>query len=83
MIKKDGALRIFVDYRRVKTAIKFDCSPFPRLDETFDAVAGCSVFSYLDFAMAYHQMPVEPFDDDKTSFITYTGLFEMTKMPFG
>ena len=72
-----------VDYRRLNAATKFDCFPLPRLDEALDAFAGCVVFSSLDLAMAYHQVPVEPADVEKTAFITHVGLFEMTKMPFG
>ena len=81
--KKDGSLRMCVDYRRVNAATKFDCFPQPRLDEALDAVAGCSVFSSLDLAMAYHQVPAAPSDFEKTTFITHAGQFEMTKMPFG
>ena len=81
--KKDGYWRMCVDYRRVNAATKFDCFPLPPLDEALDAVAGCTVFSSLDLAMAYHQVPVAFFDVEKTAFITHAGLFEMTKMPFG
>ena len=81
--KKDGSWGMCVDYRRVNAATKFDCFPLPRLDEALDTVAGCSVFSSLDLAMAYHQVPVAPSDVEKTAFITHAGLFEMTKMPFG
>ena len=83
MVKKDGSWRMYVDYRRVNAATKFDCFPLPRLDEALDAVAGCSVFLSLDLAMAYHQVPVAPFNVEKTAFSTHAGLFEMTKMPFG
>ena len=62
---------------------KFDCFPLPRLDEALDAFAGTTVFSSLDLAMAYHQVPVKPADVEKTAFITHVGLYEMMKMPFG
>ena len=81
--KKDGSWRMCVDYRRVNAATKFNCFPLPRLDEALDAVAGCSVFSSLDLAIAYHQVPVAPSDVERTAFITHAGLFEMTKMLFG
>ena len=80
--KKDSSWRMCVDYRRVNAATKFDCFPLPRLDEAIEAVAGCSVFSSLDLAMAYHQAPVAFSDVEKTAFITHAGLVEMTKMPF-
>ena len=72
-----------VDYRRLNSVTKFDCFHLPRLDEALDALAGATVFSSLDFAMAYHQVPVKPSDVEKTAFITYVGFFEMQKMPFG
>ena len=65
------------------TVTKFDCFPLPRLDEALDAFAGATIFSSLDLAMAYHQVPVKPADIEKTAFITHVGLYEMTKMPFG
>ena len=72
-----------VDYCRVNASTKFDCFPLPRLDDALDAVSGCSVFSSLDLAMTYHQLPVASSDVETTAFITHAGLFEMTKMPFG
>ena len=81
--KKDGGWRMCVDYRRLNSVTKFDCFPLPRLDEALDAFAGATVFSSLDLAMAYHQVPVKPADVEKTAFITYVGLYEMMKMPFG
>ena len=80
---KDGGWRMCVNYRRLNSVTKFDCFPLPRLDEALDAFAGATVFSSLDLAMAYHQVPVRPADVEKTEFITHVGLFEMAKMPFG
>ena len=60
--KKDGNLRMCVDYRRINKATKFDCFPLPRLVEALDAFAGSTVFSSLDLTMAYHQVPVAPSD---------------------
>ena len=80
---KDGSLRMCVDYRSLNAATKFDCFLLPRLDEALDAFAGSTMFSSLDLAMAYNQVPVKPLDVEKIAFITNDGLFEMTKMPFG
>ena len=52
--KKNGFWRICMDYRRVNAATKFDCFPLLRLDKALNAVAGCSMFSSLDLAMAYY-----------------------------
>ena len=80
---KDGFWRMCVNYRRLNSATTFVCFPLPRLDEALDAFSGSKVFSYLDLAMASHQVPVKPSDVDKTAFITHVGLVEITKMPFG
>ena len=81
--KKDGNWSMCVDYRRLNSVTKFNCFPLRRLDEALDAFANAIVFLTLDFAMAYHQVPVKPADVEKTAFITHVGLFEMLKMPFG
>ena len=81
--KKINGWRMCVDYRRLNSLTKFDCFTLPRLDEAFDAFAGATVFSSLDLAMAYYQVPVKPADVGKTAFITHVGLYEMKKMPFG
>ena len=83
LMKKDGSWRMRVAYRRLNTVTKFDCFPLLLFDEAFDAFANCKVFSSLDLAIAYHQVPVEQQDIEKTVFITRDGLFKMAKMPFG
>ena len=72
-----------VDYLRLNSVMKFDCFPLTRLDEALDAFAGATVFSSLDLAMAYHQVPVTKSDIEKIAFITHVGLYEKVKMPFG
>ena len=72
-----------VDYRRLKSVTKFDCFPLPRLDEALHAFASATVFSSLNLAMAYHQVPVKQSDVEETDFITHVGLAEIQKMPFG
>ena len=81
--KKDNGWKMCVDYRRLNSVTKFDCFPLPRLEENRDEFAGATVFSNLDFAMAYHQMFVKPSDVETTAFITNVGLYVMQKMPFG
>ena len=80
--KKYGGWRMCVDYRRINALTKFNCFPLPRLDEDLDAFYGAVVFSSLDLAMAYHQVPVAPSGVEKTAFVTHVGLFEMIKMLF-
>ena len=80
--KKDGGWSMCVDYRRLNIVTKFDYFPLPRFDQALDAFADATVFSSLDLAMAYHQVPMKPADVEKTAFFTHVGLYEMMKMPF-
>lgn len=81
--KKDGSLRMCVDYRRLNTITKRDAFPLPRISEVVDAPVGAKFFSSLDLASGYHQICVEKADQEKTAFITPMGLYEYVRMPFG
>ena len=81
--KKDGSLRMCVDYRRLNAKTINDAFPLPRIQESFDALAGARFFSSIDFASGYHQIAMDPNDQSKTAFTTPFGLFEYTRMPFG
>ena len=83
VLKTNGGWRMCVDYRLLNSVTKFDCFPLPRHDEALVAFAGATVFSSLDLAMVYHQVPVKPEDVKKTAFITHICLYEIIKMPFG
>jgi hypothetical protein len=54
-----------------------------RSDEMFEALAGKQVFSSLDAARGYHQIPIDRQHRWKRAFITHRGLFEYNTMPFG
>lgn len=54
-----------------------------RTDSVFNALHGKKVFSILDAAHGYHQLPVAENDRWKTAFITHRGLFQYKRMPFG
>ena len=81
--KKDGGVRMCVDFRKVNLVTKKDCFPLPRLDETLDALAGAKFFSSLDLLMGYHQVEMAPDDREKTAFVTHLGQFQYRVMPFG
>jgi transposase InsO family protein len=57
--------------------------PMQRSDEMFDALAGKKVFTSLDAARGYHQVPIKEEHRWKTAFLTHRGLFEYKTMPFG
>ncbi|THD19534.1 KRAB-A domain-containing protein [Fasciola hepatica] len=83
IVKKDGTLRLCVDYRRLNAVTKKDAFPMPRIDETLEAVAGSKYFSTLDLASGYWQVEVSLEDRDKTAFVIPSGLYEFQTMPFG
>ena len=81
--KKDGAVRLCIDYRKLNEVTRKDGYPLPRLDDCVDLVSGRKFFSTLDVQMAYHQVEVAPESMCKTAFCTYLGLYEYTRLPFG
>jgi len=81
--KKDGSLRICGDYRRLNNVTIKDAYPMPLLQDLIQRFAKCTVFSKLDLAKAYHQIPMDEDSIAKTAVTTPFGLFEYLRMPFG
>ncbi len=81
--KKDGSLRMCVDYRQLNSKTRKDAFPLPRIEESLDTLTGARWFSTLDLASGYNQVPVTERDKQKTAFCTPFGLFEWNRMPFG
>ena len=81
--KKDGSLRMCVDYRPLNSKTRKDAFPLPRIEESLDALSGARWFSTLDLASGYNQVPMAEKDRPKTAFCTPFGLFEFNRMPFG
>ncbi|XP_062844567.1 retrovirus-related Pol polyprotein from transposon 412 [Trichomycterus rosablanca] len=81
--KKDGSLRLCVDYRLLNARTRKDAFPLPRIEETLDMLGGARWFSTMDLASGYNQVPVSEGDRAKTAFCTPFGLFEWNRMPFG
>ena len=81
--KKDGSLRLCVDYRQLNSRTRKDAFPLPRIEESLDALTGARWFSTLDLASGCNQVPVAEADCPKTAFCTPFGLFEWNRMPFG
>ena len=81
--KKNGELRLCVDYRKLNDVTRKDSFPLPRIDECLDALGGATIFSSLDLASGYYQISMAEDDKAKTAFISPFGLFEFNRLPFG
>ena len=81
--KSSGGYRFCVDYRKLNGVTRKDGFPLPRIDDLIDRLGGSCIFSCLDAASGYWQVPVAPESRQKTAFITQFGLFEFNVMPFG
>ena len=83
VVKKDGKLRMCIDYRGLNSKTIKDQYSIPRIDECFDQLGKGKVFSKLDLASGYYQIPIADGDIHKTAFTTRYGNFEWLVMPFG
>ena len=82
-VKKDGTLRMCVDYRPLNAVTIKNKYPLPRIDTLFDQLAGAKVFSKIDLRSGYHQIKIRPHDIPKTTFSTRYGPYEYLVMSFG
>jgi len=81
--KKDGDLRLCVDFRELNRKTIPDRHPLPRIQEALDNLGGNSWFSLLDQGKAYHQGSIHPDSRHLTAFVTPWGLYEWLRIPFG
>jgi hypothetical protein len=81
--KKDGSLRLCVDYRGLNKITLKDRTPLPLISESLDRLKGAKYFTKIDLRNGYHNIRVAEGDEWKTAFRTRYGLYEYTVMPFG
>ncbi|PRP82731.1 hypothetical protein PROFUN_09816, partial [Planoprotostelium fungivorum] len=81
--KKDGTLRLCVDYRRLNDVTVKSTYPLPLIDEMLDRIRTGKIFTALDLKNAYWLVRIKKGDEWKTAFRTRYGLFEYLVMPFG
>ncbi|GJP31060.1 hypothetical protein CLOM_g8308 [Closterium sp. NIES-68] len=81
--KKDGGLRMCIDYRALNATTIKNRFPVPRVEELLDAVQGDRIFSKIDLRSSYHQIRVVSEDQDKPAFRTKSVLYEFSVLPFG
>ena len=81
--KKDGSLKMYIDYVQVnKITIKNKYS-LPRIDDLFDQLQGASYFSNIELRLGYHQLRVRGEGVPKMTFWTWYDLYEFLVMSFG
>ena len=81
--KKDGKVRVCVDFRDLNKTSPKDDFPLPHMDLLVDSTAGHPMFSFMDGFSRYNQILMASEDMEKTAFITEWGTYCYRVMPFG
>ena len=81
--KKDGSLRLCVDYRGLNKISKKDKYPLPLIADLLDSPRKVKIYTKIDLQHAYNLVHIAPGDEWKTAFCTRYGSFEWLVMPFG
>ena len=81
--KKDGSMRLCVDFRRLNAVTQMDAYPMPRVDELIDKLGSACYITTLDLSRGYWQVPVPEESRPLTAFVTPFGQYQFRVMPFG
>ena len=81
--KKDGTIRMCVDYRPLNERTSSDPFPIPLITDVLDRLQGKTIFSTLDLKSGYWQIPITKESMEITAFTTLDGHYEFTRLPFG
>ena len=74
ILKKNGKIRVCVDYRKLNAVTIRDAFPLPFTDGVLDVVAGHEVYNFLDGFSRYNQIWMHSDDQEKTTFLTEWGV---------
>ncbi|GJW35822.1 reverse transcriptase domain-containing protein [Tanacetum coccineum] len=75
--------RVCIDYRKLNEATRKDHFPLPFMDQMLERLAGNEFYCFLDGFSGYFQIPIDPKDQEKTTFTCPYGTFAYRRMPFG
>jgi hypothetical protein len=81
--KKDGTLRLCIDFRQLNKVTIKNTYHFPSIDDLFDQLKDANLLSNIDLMSGYHQVRIRDEDINKTAFKTRYGHYEFTVVPFG
>nr|GEY86037.1 reverse transcriptase domain-containing protein [Tanacetum cinerariifolium] len=75
--------RVCIDYQKLNEATRKDHFPLPLMDQMLERLAGNEYYCFLDGFSGYFQIPIDPRDQEKTTFTCPYGTFAYRRMPFG
>src|SRR5258707_2763613 len=81
--KKDGSLRLCIDFRALNRVTEKDRYPLPLIPDLLNSLGLARIYSKIDLKHAYHLVRIAEEDEPKTTFRTHYGSYEWRVMPFG
>nr|GEU87222.1 reverse transcriptase domain-containing protein [Tanacetum cinerariifolium] len=83
LTRLDTGWRVCIDYRKLNEATRKDHFPVPFMDQMLEILAGNQYDCFLDGFFGYFQIPIDPKDQEKTTFTCPYRMFTYRRMPFG
>ena len=83
VLKKNGKLRLVIDYRKLNEQKIKSCWLIPSLEEIFDTLQGSAYFTTIDMSWGFYQLPMGPKSQNYTALSTPFGSFKGLRMPVG
>ncbi|XGW21243.1 hypothetical protein V3C99_004304, partial [Haemonchus contortus] len=81
--KKDGSLRVCLDFRPLNSVTVPDHYPLPRIEDILTKIAGHKFYTTLDLASGYMQLLLSPESQQKCGWATHRGIYQFVYLPFG